>query len=214
MCGNSLLQFSFISGEIKLANVFAFGGFEMGIPNLKMDGLVHGVFLTPLGRIPDMAPKWLLGSCFNSVDMANASRVFKIAVLDDNPFYKNIFTRQLNGYAETLSHESGRQIKVQSFVQAQELLDQLDPETDMAFIDYYLDHGLTASDIMPTIRLIAPKCTVVIISRSLDAKSALRSPLSAAHFILKDNQAFVNSTGVLRNLVMNDSAHRPADVRT
>lgn len=123
--------------------------------------------------------------------------VYKIAVLDDSPVYSNVLSQHLLRYAKSEHRRRGAIIHLQTFTSSQDFIEHIDPETDLAFIDYYLENAITASEVLPMLRVRAPRCSVVIISRSLDAKSLLRSPSAAASFILKDKNGLTNSSRVL-----------------
>lgn len=123
-------------------------------------------------------------------------------MLDDSQFYNALLTEQLHEYATALSLESGFNVEMQAFLDAHDFLDHLDPNTDVAFIDFYLGEGTTASDVLHKLKRVSPDCEVIIISKLRNLSSAIK-PLAegATQFIFKDNGALVQSCLVLKDLV-------------
>lgn len=128
------------------------------------------------------------------------TRPLKIAVLDDSPFYSKYLAKQLESYEPYFSFEERPKLK--AFLTADEFLSGLEEDTQMAFIDFYLDHGKTAIDLLPQLRKVAPHCEVIVISQQQNALSAVKDLEDASiGFILKDQDAAMRSRLILHEMV-------------
>jgi DNA-binding NtrC family response regulator len=135
------------------------------------------------------------------------SRPLKIAVLDDSPFYSKYLAKQLESYEPYFSFEERPKLK--AFLTADEFLDGLDADTQMAFIDFYLDHGQTAIDLLPKLRRVAPQCEVIVISQQPMAQSEVKNLDDASiGFILKDQNAAMRSRLILHDMVSKHLTNR------
>lgn len=117
-------------------------------------------------------------------------KIIKIAILEDNDFYNKMITRRLTNYTSLLSLSSKYQFDIQSYTRPIDFMKKIDPDLDMAFVDYYLGDGITAKEILPYINKLCRNCKTVVTSKVQDMNTAIKPILSGATtFILKDKEA-------------------------
>jgi response regulator of citrate/malate metabolism len=136
-----------------------------------------------------------------------------IAVVDDSPFYTRYLAKQLEAYEPLLSPQGRPAITLRTYLTADEFMSSVDASTDIAFIDFYLDNGKTALDLIPDLKKAAPNCEVVIISQAQKAKSELRKQVDGSvRFILKGSEAAMQGRLMLHDLISSHLLSRQAEV--
>lgn len=127
---------------------------------------------------------------------------FKIVVLEDNEFFNHLLTRKLENFTEELAMDKNDcEFEIQSFTNARDCVQNINPDTDVAFVDYYLDNT-TALDLLQKIKEKCRKCKIIIISQIDNLKTAYQTMLEGAYeFILKDQRALSKTTEIVEDLV-------------
>lgn len=135
-------------------------------------------------------------------------KIFRIIILEDNEVYNTMLTRQLEHYSAVLGMEKNCRFEIQSYTSASDCLRNLKNDTDIAFIDYYLD-GITAADVIKEIKEKCWDCKVIIMSQAINIKNSSISHIEGAiDFIYKDTNALPKSCFILEDIV-NSSLLRP-----
>src|ERR1700747_1433542 len=97
---------------------------------------------------------------------------FKIVVLEDNDFYNNLLTRQLQNYTGEIALDKGYRFDISSYTSSTDCLKNIQPDTDIAIVDYYLGESKNALDILKVIKQKCPNCKVIVISRVKNIKTS------------------------------------------
>lgn len=109
-----------------------------------------------------------------------------IVIVDDNVYYNKLMNRQLQNNIHFLP--SDYKYNISSFFDADWFMNKLDPKTDFVILDYFLDNGITAKDLIDKIKAKAKSCKIIIMSRSRNKFTAV-DPLKqgADYFIHKED---------------------------
>lgn len=126
---------------------------------------------------------------------------FNVVVLEDNNFYNNILTRQLQNYTENIALEKHFSFDIQSYTSANDCIRNLKPETDIAFVDYYLNES-NALEVMRKIQKRCDDCKIIIISQIKNIKTSLQTfSEGASDFISKDRNALARCCYILEEII-------------
>jgi DNA-binding NarL/FixJ family response regulator len=113
-----------------------------------------------------------------------------IAILEDNEFYNRVLSRQLDNYVSWISAGDDFSFKINSYIHSEDFLKNLDPETDIAIIDYYLNDRTTGAHVLKEIKKSCPSCKVLIISKHKNIFTTEKIFMDgASEFIYKDPAA-------------------------
>lgn len=127
---------------------------------------------------------------------------FKIVVLEDSNFYNNLLTMQLQGYTSAIAEDKHFDFDIQSYTNVDDCLRNLNPETDIAFVDYYLSDNKNALYILKKIKQKCANCRVIIISQTNNIKTSLQTiKEGASDFVCKDRFALTNCCHILEDLI-------------
>ncbi len=127
---------------------------------------------------------------------------FKIIILEDNDFYNNLLTRQLQNYTDAIAEDKGYEIEIQSYTNASDCIRNLKPDTDVAIVDYYLGDSKNALDMLKVIKEKSPDCKVVVISQVRNIKTSFETLNEGAFtFIYKDRDALMNSCHLVEDVI-------------
>ena len=127
---------------------------------------------------------------------------FKILVLEDNEFYNSILTMQIQHFTQIFSSENDCKFEIESYTSVNDCMRNLKEDTDIAFLDYYLGYGITATDVSQKIKRTCKNCCVVIISRSKGFISNLKVFREGAlEFIQKDAHTFSKICHIIEDVV-------------
>lgn len=111
----------------------------------------------------------------------------KIAILEDDRFYNEFLTRQIEIYFQNLTFEGLIGVKIRSYTTVDRFLGDLDADTDILFTDYYLDKGINAKSIVQRVSDFCDHCTVVILSQNKKSYVVQDTmQMGATQFIHKD----------------------------
>lgn len=127
---------------------------------------------------------------------------FKIVVLEDSDFYNNLLTMQLQNYTSAMATDKHCSFDIQSYTNANDCLRNLNSDTDIAFVDYYLNDSKNALDILKIIKQKCTDCRVIIISQVKNLKTSYQTMKEGAfNFISKDRFALTESCFMVEDLV-------------
>ena len=127
---------------------------------------------------------------------------FKIVVLEDNDFYNQLLTRQLENYTGEIAKDKGYSFDISSYTNATDFLKNLKTDTDIAFVDYYLGESKNGLEVLKIIKQKCPDCKVVIISRENNIKTSLQTLNEGAYtFIYKDQGALIESCVLVEEII-------------
>jgi DNA-binding NtrC family response regulator len=130
---------------------------------------------------------------------------FKIAVLDDNEFYNLVFTKRINSYTEMLSraYKNKCNFEIQSFTNSADCLRDISPETDVVFLDYFLDNKVKAPDLLSDIKKKCRDCKIVVMSNTRNIGNILRMfAEDEVEFVYKDEEdALLKSCMIVEDIV-------------
>ncbi|HEY6160861.1 MAG TPA: response regulator [Bacteroidia bacterium] len=134
--------------------------------------------------------------------MKEVKKIFRIVVVEDSEFFNNLLTRQLRHYTEALALEKNCRFEVQSFTNASDCLRNINSETDIAFVDFYLGSGLTADDVLEKFKKRCKDCKVVIMSQVRNLKTSIMTMAKGAlDFIFKDIHALPRACFLVEEIV-------------
>ncbi len=123
-------------------------------------------------------------------------------ILEDSNFYNNLLTRQLEKYTNAIAMDKKCDFEIRSFTSPPDFVRNLEVDTDIAFVDYYLGNGITGSEIIKKIKLHCKDCKIIIISQSQSVKaSILTLNEGAKDYVYKDNYALSNSCFIVEDIV-------------
>lgn len=127
---------------------------------------------------------------------------FKIVILEDNDFYNNLLTRQLQNYTDAIAEDKGYEFEIQSFTNASDCIRNLKPDTDVAIVDYYLGESKNALDIIKVVKQKCPGCKVIVISQVKNMKTSFETVNEGAMtFIYKDRDALMQSCVLVEEIL-------------
>ena len=127
---------------------------------------------------------------------------FKIVILEDSDFYNNLLTRQLENYTGAIAIDKHCSFDIQSYTNVNDCLRNLNSDTDIAFIDYYLSDSKNALDILKKIKQKCQNCRIIIISQIKNIKTSYQTiQEGASNFICKDRFALTESCFMVEDLV-------------
>lgn len=94
------------------------------------------------------------------------ANLVKIAILEDNLFYNDLMMRQILKHTQSIEVNGPYVFEVSSYTDANSCLANFDLDTAIFFLDYYLDDGKTANDIVKRVNKFALNCHIVILSQN------------------------------------------------
>lgn len=127
---------------------------------------------------------------------------FKIVVLEDNDFYNNLLTRQLQSYTREIALDKGYRFDIYSYTNPTDCLKNITEDTDIAFVDYYLGESKNAIDVLKVLKQKCPHCKVIVISRAKNFKTSYQIfDEGAFTFIYKDQGALMESCLLVEDII-------------
>jgi DNA-binding NtrC family response regulator len=134
--------------------------------------------------------------------MKDEQKIFRIVVVEDSEFFNMVLTKQLENYVEGLALERNCKFEIQSFTSASDCMRNMDEETDIAFVDFYLGNGITAVDILEKFKQKCKDCKVIVISQVRNMKTSIMTLAKGAlDFIFKDLNALAKACFLVEELV-------------
>ena len=129
---------------------------------------------------------------------------FKIALIEDNEFYNNIFAQKLQFYLDSLKFELGFTYQLDTYINAEKAMDLLPIDIDLIFLDYYLGNDRNAPYYLSKINERYPLCEVVVISQHVFFTTKLLIMLQGATACIPKSQyAFLKSCSIVERLIHN-----------
>lgn len=127
---------------------------------------------------------------------------FKIVVLEDSEFYNRLLTRQLEMYTQAIAADRNCSFDIQAYTKVSDCLHNLPPDTDIAFIDYYLGTDVNAMHILEYIKKKCKACRIIIISQAKTLMTSMQTlKMGASAFVCKNQDAFQNSCQLIEDMV-------------
>lgn len=135
-------------------------------------------------------------------------KVFRIAILEDNEFFNDMLTRQIEDFTAILAMEKNCRFEISSYTSPNDFIRNLKNDTDIVFVDYYLGNGVTGSDMIKKIRERCWDCKVVVVSQVRNIKT-ISIPLKdeTIDFVFKDTNALPNCCFILEDIVNMGFSH-------
>lgn len=126
---------------------------------------------------------------------------FRIIVLEDNEFYNRLLTKQLQNYTDIISAQKNYSFEINSYLHTVDCLTNLKEDTDIAFVDFYLDN-ITGLEVIKKIKEKSPDCKIIIISQVQNVNTT-RNTISegAFEYIFKDRNALARSCFILEDII-------------
>lgn len=134
--------------------------------------------------------------------MKEEKKVFRIVVIEDSEFFNSVLTRQLQNYADALALERNCKFEIRSFTSPADCIRNMNEETDVAFVDFYLGNGITAVEMLEKIKRKCKNCKVIVISQVRSMKTSIMTITKGAlDFIFKDVNALARACFIVEELV-------------
>jgi hypothetical protein len=125
----------------------------------------------------------------------------RVVILEDSDFFNRLLTRQLENYSETISDKQNCEFEIKSYTSKYDFLRHLRENTDIAFLDYYLENGETVHDLLEYISLKCSGCKVVLISEEKSTDVSGENGKAAVEYIKKDVNALPKACFVFNDIV-------------
>jgi DNA-binding NtrC family response regulator len=127
---------------------------------------------------------------------------FNIVVLEDSEFYNNILSRKLQNHTSAIAFGKDFSFDIYSYTNINDCLCNLNSNTDIAFVDYYLGDSKNALHIIKKIKQKCSNCKIIIISQSKSIKASLQVINEGVYdFIYKDNTALMRSCYIVEKII-------------
>lgn len=119
---------------------------------------------------------------------------FRVLVVEDSEFFNQFLTNQLKWYLGEIALHQDCNLEIDSFRSADDCLRDQKDGADVVFLDYFLEDGKTAADVIPQIKLKNAGCKIIIVSQKRTVKSAIDSlKMPDVDFIYKDDNVLHKS---------------------
>lgn len=132
----------------------------------------------------------------------NAQKHFRILVVEDSEFFNQFLTNQLKWYLEDIAMHQGCSLEIDSFRTSYDCLKNLKEDTDVAFIDYFLEDGKTGMEVIESLKRKNAGCRIVVLSQKHSVDSAVnilkKYPVD---YIYKDDNVFHKSCFITETLL-------------
>ena len=129
---------------------------------------------------------------------------FKIIILDDSVFYNKLLTKQIEEHTEDLMYNKGCNFNIRSYIDSTTFLNNLEKDTDIAFVDYHLGQGLNGGDLIKKIEAHCLNCKIVIVSQNKNVQTVIDSVSEGSTaFIYKDENALDRVSFFLKYIANN-----------
>ncbi len=129
---------------------------------------------------------------------------FKIAILEDSPFYNLLLKKQFDDYFENLGVITNCIFSIKTFTNTRNFIESLSVNTDVVLLDFYLEDGETALNVISKIKAKSRNCSVIIISSAKNIHSYYKNFWHGAiDFISKDVTAPVRTCKAVEAIYTN-----------
>jgi two-component system, OmpR family, response regulator len=131
---------------------------------------------------------------------------FLIFVVDDDPFYNQILTNHLLNLRNHIEFMNDYDIKVWSFLTAEECLQNMASTPDVVLLDYFLDesgHPLKGLYLLNTLKETCKSCKIVLMSQqqAMLASVEFLQQGGAYDYIVKDTSSLLKISGLIEGLL-------------
>jgi DNA-binding NtrC family response regulator len=134
--------------------------------------------------------------------MKTAEKSVKIVVIEDNEFFNQLLTTRLKNYIYPIADDQQFNLMVKSYTNPKDALRNMEQDTDIVFLDYYLGDSVNGMDVMKKIKKACSSCNVIIISQVKSLQTSLVTLLEgASEFILKDKNAITKSCYIAEEMI-------------
>lgn len=115
----------------------------------------------------------------------------KITVLEDSEFFNRLMVFRLVTYGKRFAEDRFEEIEMSGYTHPGDFLRNLQSDTAVAFIDYYLGGSMPAEEVIRQVRKTAPACAIFVVSRASSEAVVQRIFSAGANgFIPKTPQVF------------------------
>jgi DNA-binding NtrC family response regulator len=134
--------------------------------------------------------------------MKSNNKTVKIVVIEDNEFFNQLLTTRLKNYIYPIADDQNFQLQVHSYTNPKDALLNMESDTDIVFLDYYLGDSVTGMEVMKKFQKGCESCSVVIVSQVKSLQTSLVTLLEgASEFILKDKNAITKSCYIAEEMI-------------
>lgn len=128
---------------------------------------------------------------------------FKIAIVEDNDFYRKLLKGQIQNYFEGYRGMRSDDLAVKTYTNGSDFLENLTDEVDVVVMDFHLQHGENAIKILHKIRdRSSLKCKVLIISSNPYIDLYYQTAkLGVSDFVYKDVDAPVRCCRIIESML-------------
>lgn len=131
---------------------------------------------------------------------------FNITILDDDIFYNKLIKNQIKGYFEDFGVINHCKFNVAAYDDQKDLLGHINSKTNVVILDYYLQNGTNAIDVMNKIKKVNKNCKFLIISGSQNVDTFYKTHWNGASgFIKKDKFAGLKACRLIEDLCINNN---------
>lgn len=128
-------------------------------------------------------------------------KIFKVVILEDSEFFNNALTQKLRQYASILSMEKNCRFEITSYTSVTDFLKNLTSDTDIVFIDYYLDNNIKGAEVARDVRERCWDCRIVLMSQTRNTETISVALGESMDFLFKDTNVLPRSCFILEDLV-------------
>ena len=129
-------------------------------------------------------------------------------MLDDNPFYATLLEHQIEQHIREHFQNDAERIRVQSYTDYRQYLEELPLSHSLSLIDFYLGDGVTGIDLMQAIRKQSSYCKVIIMTNENNLHvlpACLETGVSG--FVFKDDTTVELCDSLIRNAINYSNFH-------
>jgi len=129
-------------------------------------------------------------------------RGLSIQILDDNPFYATLLEHQIQQHIRDHFPKEADHIKVTSYTDYRQYLEELPLSHSLSLIDFYLGSGITGLDLMQEIRDRSSYCKVIIMTNENNLHvlpSCIETGVGG--FVFKDDTTVDLCDSLIRNAI-------------
>lgn len=131
----------------------------------------------------------------------NPKKKFRVLVVEDSEVFNQFLTNQLKWYLGEIALHQDCDLEIDSFRSADECLENMKEDTDIAFVDYYLGEGKTGMDIVSQLKLRNNRCKVVVLSQKRTVRTEVASEDSDVEFVFKDDNVLHKSCFISEDML-------------
>jgi len=132
---------------------------------------------------------------------AKQAEKFRIAVLDDNLFYNKLLFNHIKNYFDEYGLINNCVFSVKSYVSTYDFIENLSEKTDVVLIDFFLQNGENAINVIEQIKQKCPDCKIIVISGVRNIDTYYKTYwLGAVDFVYKDKSAPLRACRLIESI--------------